>query len=49
MVNVTPISIAVDQMASPTALPPRRHAFSIRDEIANELDRLVKHDIVEPV
>eukprot|EP00117_Sycon_ciliatum_P026714 scpid19450/ scgid21866/ Transposon Ty3-I Gag-Pol polyprotein; Gag3-Pol3; Transposon Ty3-2 TYA-TYB polyprotein; Capsid protein; p24; Spacer peptide p3; Nucleocapsid protein p11; Ty3 protease; p16; Spacer peptide J; Reverse transcriptase/ribonuclease H; p55; Integrase p52; Integrase p49 len=49
VVNVTPISITVDPDTTPTALPPRRHAFSIRDEIAKELDRLVKHDIIEPV
>ena len=48
-INIVPVSITVDENAKPTALPPRRPAFSTRKDIENELKRLVDNDIIEPV
>lgn len=48
-IRVSPIDITVDPKVRPVALPPRRHAFSLRKAIEAELDRLQKADVVEPV
>jgi Tfp pilus assembly protein PilZ len=49
MVMVNPIGITVDPQAIPVAPPPRRHAFSLRNEIEAELDRLQQADVIEHV
>lgn len=49
MVTIKPVDIVVDRKAIPVALPPRRHAFSLRASIAAELKRLQENDIFEPV
>jgi hypothetical protein len=48
MVRINPVGITVDPQATPVALPPRRHAFSLRTEIEAELDRLQQADVIEP-
>ena len=47
--DTTIVDIAVDPSATPVALPPRRPAFSTRDEVEEELKRLRTADIIEPV
>ena len=49
MVRITPVDIMVDPRAIPVALPPRRHAFSLRGSIEAELKRLQENNIIEPV
>lgn len=49
VVNVRPVDITVDPAATPVALPPRRHAFSLRNAIESEIKRLEERDVIEPV
>ena len=49
MIKVNPIGLTVDPQVAPVALPPRRHAFSLRNEIEAELERLQQADMIEPV
>ena len=49
IINVNPIGITVDPQVAPVALPPRRHAFSLRNENAAELERLQQANVIEPV
>ena len=49
MIKVNPIGITVDPQVAPVALPPIRHAFSLRNEIEAELERLQQADVIEPV
>ena len=49
MVRITQVDIMVDPRAIAVALPPRRHAFSLRGSIEAELKRLQENDIIEPV
>ena len=49
IVTVKPVDITVDREAIPVALPPRRHAFSLRAPIEAEIKRLQENDIIEPV
>ena len=49
MINVNTIDITVDPQVAPVALPPKRHAFSLWNEIEAELERLQQADVIEPV
>ena len=49
VIDTTPVTIAVDPEAIPTAQSARCPPFSVKDEIEAELKRLEEADIIEPV
>ena len=49
MIKFNPIGITVDPKGYSVTLPPRQHAFSLRNEIEAELERLQQADVIEPV
>ena len=49
VVKVRPVDITVDPKATPVALPPRRHAFSLREAIEAEIKRLEERGVIESV
>ena len=49
LVEVSPVQIDVESGANPVASPCRRHAFSIRDEIKAEIERMIAAGVIEPV
>ena len=49
LVDTTPVSISVAAPATPVAQPARRPPFSAKVDIKEELQHLVKADVIEPV
>ena len=49
IMDVNAIGITVDPQVASVALPPRRHAFSLQNENATELERLQQANVIEPV